>query len=176
MAEVDQIARRMEAALAGFNNRLNDQNERLNQVAAQNQPRFRVQFDTFSFEGTDPQADFDNFEQNVRCVIAAMNYPYPQVCNVIIGQMRGTAAHMVRDLVGNYAPYVDLNAFLNRLRQIFVSPAYREKARVEFETRIQKENENTVIYHGAMRALWQRAFPVAERQEPELIGRFVAGL
>lgn len=177
-AEVEQLVRRMDQALAGLNNRVNDQNERLNHMAAaaHNQPRFRVQFDTFSFEGPDPQADFDNFEQNVRCVIAAMNYPYPEVCNVIVGQMRGTAAQMVRDIVGNYQPYPDLNAFLNRLRQIFVSPAYREKARVEFETRIQKETENTVIYHGAMRALWQRAFPVAERQEQELIRRFIAGL
>lgn len=174
--DLGELARRFEVALAAFDNRMNDQNQRINQIAEINQPRFRVQFDTFSFEGKDPQAEFDNFEQNVRCVIAAMNYPYPEVCNVIIGQMRGTAAQMVRDLAGNYAPYADLNAFLNRLRQIFVSPAYREKARVEFETRIQKETENTVIYHGALRALWERAFPVQERQEQELIRRFIAGL
>jgi len=68
-----------------------------------------LQYDTYSYEGTDSQSDFDNFEQNVRVVTATMQYPFPAVCNAIIGQMRDTAAQMARDLAGNYGQCHDLD-------------------------------------------------------------------
>lgn len=138
--------------------------------------RFRLNFDTFSYEEKDPQAAFENFEQNVRVVTAAMRYPFPDVCNAVIGQFRGKAAQMVRDMVGNYGEFPDLNAFLARLRQIFVSPAYQEKARAAFYLRLQQKGETIVAYHGIMRSLWERAFPVDQRQEATLIRQFISGL
>jgi len=50
--------------------------------------------------------------------------------------MRGRAAHMVRDLVGHFDDLVDLNAFLDRLQQIFIRPAFMEKARSAFYLRM----------------------------------------
>ena len=70
-------------------------------------------------------------------VSQVMGYQVPGVCFAIIGQLRGQAADMARSLVGTENDYPNLNAFLNRLRQLFVSPAYQEKARSLFLSRIQ---------------------------------------
>ena len=129
--DIENLAAQFQNALCEVNERV--EHLEVNPAGAAQPIRFRLQYDTYAYEGTDPQADFDNFEQNVRVVTAAMQYPFPAVCNAIIGQMRGTAAQMVRDLAGNYDQYHDLNEFLERLRQIFISPAYREKARAAFE-------------------------------------------
>ncbi len=138
----------------------------VNPAGATQPIRFRLQYDTYSYEGTDSQSAFDNFEQNVRVVTAAMQYPFPAVCNAIIGQMRGTAAQMVSDLARNYGQYHDLDEFLDRLRQIFVSPAYREKVRAAFESRRQTKNDPFV----------EKSFPADERQVATLTRQFISGL
>jgi hypothetical protein len=177
MAQIQQMQGQIDQLAAGLN-ALNLQIQQAPPAAPAAPPpvRFRLNFDTYSFEGPDPQAAFDNFEQNVRVVSAAMQYPFPDVCNAIIGQLRGRAAQMVRDIVGNYNQFADLNAFLTRLRQIFVSPAYQEKARAAFYLRLQQKGETIIAFHGIMRALWEKAFPADQRQEVTLIRQFIAGL
>jgi len=188
MAQIQQLQGQIDQLAAG----LNDLSVHIQKItaAAPAPVRFQLHFDTYSFEEPDPQSAFDNFEQNVRVVTAAMGYPFPDVCNAVIGQLRGRAAQMVRDLVGNYNQFADLNAFLARLRQVFVSPAYQEKARAAFYLqlqqqgdsraafylRLQQKGESIVTYHGIMRALWEKAFPADERQEVTLIQQFITGL
>lgn len=172
--DIENLATQFQNALREVNDRV--EHLEINPAGAAQPIRFRLQYDTYSYEGTDPQSDFDNFEQNVRVVTAAMQYPFPAVCNAIIGQMRGTAAQMVRDLAGNYDQYHDLNEFLDRLRQIFVSPAYREKARAAFESRRQMKNETIIAFHGILRSLWEKSFPVEERQVATLTRQFISGL
>ena len=43
------------------------------------------------------KAHISNFEQNVRVVTVCMNYPYLEVAQAILGQLRGKAAALVRD-------------------------------------------------------------------------------
>lgn len=138
--------------------------------------RWNLKFDTFSFEGPNPAQDYDRFEQNCRMVCQVMRYNVPEVCYAILGQLRGKAADMGRSLVGTERDYADLNAFLNRLRSLFVSPAYREKARSAFLSRIQQPDESIIAFHGILRSLWEKAYTEAERQEVHLIRQFVAGI
>jgi len=139
-------------------------------------PRFRLNFATYSAEGPNAESDYEAFEQNVRVVARAQQYPYPDVCNAIIAQMRGRAAHMVRDLVGHFDDFADLDAFLDRLRQIFISPAFMEKARSAFYLRMQQKNESIISYHGTMRSLFEKAFHEDERHPEVLRRQFIAGL
>lgn len=138
--------------------------------------RYNLKFDTFSYEGANPAQDYDRFEQNVRMVSQVMGYQVPGVCFAIIGQLRGQAADMARSLVGTENDYPNLNTFLNRLRQLFVSPAYQEKARSLFLSRIQRPGETIIGYHGTLRALWEKAYNDDERQEITLVRQFIAGI
>ena len=138
--------------------------------------RWNLKFDTFSFEGPQPAQDYDRFEQNCRMVCQVMGYRVPEVCYAILGQLRGKAADMGRSLVGTERDYADLNAFLLRLRSLFVSPAYQEKARSAFLSRIQQPDESIIAFHGILRSLWEKAYTEAERQEAHLIRQFVAGI
>ena len=139
-------------------------------------PRFRLNFATYNAEGPNAEIDYDSFEQNIRVVSNAQGYPFPGVCDAVIAQLRGRAALMARDLVGRYDEFDDFDDFLQRLRSIFVSPAYMEKARAAFMRRIQQDGETIIAYHGTMRALWEKSFDADERQEALLIRQFIAGL
>jgi hypothetical protein len=138
--------------------------------------RYNLKFDTFSFDGPDPQQEFDRFEQNVRMVSGVMRYQVPDVCSAIMGQLRGRAADIGRSLIGTEAEYPDLEAFLQRLRSLFVSPAYAEKARAAFLKRIQNTDESIIAYHGVLKTLWEKAYAGEERQEATLIRQFIAGV
>ena len=138
--------------------------------------RWNLKFDTFSFEGPNPAQDYDRFEQNCRMVCQVMGYQVPEVCYAILGQLRGKAADMGRSLLGTERDYADLDEFLGRLRSLFVSPAYREKARSAFLSRIQQPDESIIAFHGILRSLWEKAYTEAERQEVHLIRQFVAGI
>ena len=138
--------------------------------------RWNLKFDTFSFEGPNPAQDYDRFEQNCRMVCQVMGYQVPEVCYAVLGQLRGKAADMGRSLIGTERDYADLNEFLGRLRSLFVSPAYREKARSAFLSRIQQPDESIIAFHGILRSLWEKAYTETERQEVHLIRQFVAGI
>jgi hypothetical protein len=62
-------------------------------------PRYNIKFDTFAFEGADPQAEFDRFEQNIKMAVTVMKYKVTEVCSAILGQMRGKASDIARSLV-----------------------------------------------------------------------------
>ena len=51
------------------------------------------------------KAHISNCEQNVRVVTVCMNYPYLEVAQAILGQLRGKAAALVRDLLRNFAKF-----------------------------------------------------------------------
>ncbi len=102
-------------------------------------PRYNIKFNTFAFDGVDPQAEFDRFEQNVQMVATVMKYKVPEVCSAILGQMRGKAADIARSLIGTEYEYRNLDEFMHRLRSLFVSLAYQENARSVFLARIQKQ-------------------------------------
>jgi len=139
-------------------------------------PKYNLKFDTFSFESADPQAEFDRFEQNVKMVATVMKYRAPEVCSAVLGQMRGKAADIARSLIGTEDEYRDLDEFMLRLRSLFVSPAYQEKARSAFLARIQKPRENIIAFHGVLKTLFEKAYQGEERNEITLIRQFIAGL
>jgi hypothetical protein len=107
-------------------------------------PKYNLKFDTFTFESADPQAKFDRFEQNIKMVATVMKYRAPEVCSAVLGQMRGKASDIARSLIGTEDEYRDLDEFMLRLRSLFVTPAYQEKARSAFLARIQKPRENII--------------------------------
>lgn len=139
-------------------------------------PRFRLNFATYTGEGPNAESDYEAFEQNIRVVARAQNYQFPDVAHAVLAQVRGRAAHMVRDLVDHVDDFADMDAFLDRLRHIFISPAFMEKARSAFYLRLQQKNESIISYHGTMRSLFERAFPADERHDEVLRRQFVAGL
>jgi hypothetical protein len=75
-------------------------------------PKYNIKFDTFAFEGADPQAEFDRFEQNIKMVVTVMKYKVPDVCSAILGQMRGKASDIARSLIGTEDDYHDLDEFM----------------------------------------------------------------
>ena len=140
-------------------------------------PRFRLNFSEYSGEGSNPEQDYESWEQQTRFVCGAQGYIFNEnLMRAILAQFKGRAALMIRSLGENIAALADLDVFLARIRQIFVSPAYQAKARSAFLRRTQQKKETLIAYHSTMRALWERAFPEAERQEAVLIRQFIAGL
>ena len=140
-------------------------------------PCFRLNFSEYSGEGSNPEQDYESWEQQTRFVCGAQGYIFNEnLMRAILAQFKGRAALMIRSLGENIAAVADLDTFLARIRQIFVSPAYQAKARSAFLRRTQQKRETLIAYHSTMRALWERAFPEAERQEAVLICQFIAGL
>jgi hypothetical protein len=96
-----------------------------------------------------------------------MKYWIPGVCSAILGQLRGRAADIGRSLIGTENNNADLDEFMLRWRSLFISPAYQEKARATFLTRIQRPRESIIAYHSVLKVLWGKA---EERKEIALKG------
>jgi hypothetical protein len=90
--------------------------------------------------------------------------------------LRHRAADIGRALHGKEAEYATLDLFLDKLRQLFVSPAYREKARACFLSRKQGGDETIIVYHGVLNALYDAAYAPEDRQVAALVRQFTAGL
>lgn len=140
------------------------------------QGKYSLKFQTYTGEAGDVFADFLRFEQNVRLVSTVMNYKMPTVATAILGQLRGRAADIGRALRDREAEYATLDAFLDKLRSLFVSPAYREKARAAFLSRKQGHDESIIVFHGILLALHEAAYAEADRQVATLIRQFISGL
>jgi len=140
-------------------------------------PRFRLQFAEFDAEGRNPEVDFETWEQRVRLVCGAQGYAYNEMLiQAILALFKGRAALMIRSLGHDAAELNTLDVLLERLRQIFVSPAYRDKARSAFYSRVQQKNETLIAFHATLRSLWERAFDAADQNERILVKQFIASI
>lgn len=146
-----------------------------NQLNAREAARYRARFTTYSGEEKNPITAFENFETNCRLVIQVMNYTMPAVRLAILAELRGKAAQTAKSIITEEFP--DLDAFFNKLRSLFLSPSYADVSKSLFMNRVQQDDETVLQFHGALRVLFERAFPNAdERVESELIRRFIGGL
>jgi hypothetical protein len=139
-------------------------------------PKYNLKLSTFSFEGADVLLEFDRFEQHTRFVCAVQGYEPPAVFTAILACLRGRAADIARCLVGKEREFTTLDQFFIRLRTLFLSPQFKEKAKSLFLTKIQAEKESVISYHGVLRTLWSKAYDDEERRETVLINQFISGL
>jgi len=168
-------------AILFIHNELQQVQQQLNAAPAvapvQVGPRFRLQFAEFDAEGRNPEVDFETWEQRVRLVCGAQGYVYNEnLIQAILALFKGRAALMIRSLGHDVAELNTLDVLLERLRQIFVSPAYRDKARAAFYSRIQQRGETLIAFHATLRSLWERAFVEADRNERILIKQFISSI
>ena len=156
-------------------------------AAAQNAPgpapiqagiRFRgIQFAEFDAEGRNPEVDFETWEQRVRLVCGAQGYPYNEnLIQAILALFKGRAALMVRSLGHDAGELDTLDVLLERLRHIFVSPSYRDKARSAFYGRTQLKGESLIAFWATLRSLYERAFNAADQNERILVKQFIASI
>jgi hypothetical protein len=138
--------------------------------------KYSLKFTTYSGELGDVFADFLRFEMNIRLVTKVMGYKMPTVATAILGQLRGRALDIGRTLQNRETEYETLDDFLTKLRSLFVSPAYKEKARAAFLSRKQGPEESIIVFHGTLSALFEAAYEERDRQAATLIRQFVSGL
>ena len=124
------------------------------------------------YDGTDTQ--FHRFEQGCRNAVQANRWGWPSAGFAVLSALEGSAVDIARSVVPT--DYTDLDAFMVALRQLYVSPAFKRKARSEFLTRLQRNGESPTAFHGELKMLFDLAYDPAERNAGQLIEQFVAGL
>ena len=145
------------------------------QLHARETARYRARFTMYSGEEKNPIAAFENFETNCRLVVQVMNYTMPTVKLAILAELRGKAAQTAKSIIDEDFPTLD--AFFNKLRSLFLSPSYSDVSKSLFVNRVQQDDESVLQFHGALRVLFERAYPTAdERVDSELIRKFIGGL
>jgi hypothetical protein len=118
--------------------------------------------------------DFARFEEAARNAIRANNWQWPTAGYAILGALEGQAIDIARSAKPD--DYNSTDDFLVALKELFVSPAHKQKAMVEFMTRIQRSGEDITVYHGLLKDLFERAFEPQERSDRQLINQFIAGM
>ena len=97
----------------------------------------------------------------------------------LLSSMRGQAVEMTRpysegtDTWNNAAT---LDQYIQAFRRIFLPPEESELARSEFKVRKQGRKEDISTYLSSKIALWQLAYPAAERSFASLLDETIAGI
>lgn len=118
--------------------------------------------------------EYSRFEQTARNAIKANNWSWPAAGYAIKGALEGVALDVARSTEPE--DYNNLEEFLAALRELFLTPAFKRKARADFLTRIQRPGEDIAVFHGILKDLWERAYEQSERNENHLIEQFIAGM
>ena len=93
--------------------------------------------------------------------------------------MRGKAIEMTRPKAENTAAWreaIDLNAYVETMRGVFLPPEESEMSRTEFKIRKQGRKEDVSTYLSAKIALWQMAYGDEERSFTTLMDETIKGL
>ena len=96
----------------------------------------------------------------------------------LLACMRGQAVEMTRPYnegSQTWTNCVAFAAYLDAFRRIFLPPEESELARTEFKVRKQGRKEGISSYLSAKIALWQLAYPEAERSFSTLMDEIIAG-
>ena len=96
----------------------------------------------------------------------------------LLACMRGQAVEMTRPYNEGSQTWlhcVDFAAYLEAFRRVFLPPEESELARTEFKVRKQGRKEGISSYLSAKVALWQLAYPEAERSFSTLMDEIIAG-
>ena len=97
----------------------------------------------------------------------------------LLSCMRGNAVEMTRPYAEGSQTWVDspdLTLYLEAFRRIFLPPEESELARSEFKCRKQGRREDISSYLSSKIALWQLAYPEAERSFASLMDETKAGI
>ena len=97
----------------------------------------------------------------------------------LLSCMRGQAVEMVRPYAEGsqtWADSPDLTLYLEAFRRIFLPPEESEMARSEFKCRKQGRREDISTYLSSKIALWQLAYPEAERSFAGLMDETIGGI
>ena len=96
----------------------------------------------------------------------------------LLACMRGQAVEMTRPYSEGSQTWiacVEFAAYLEAFRNVFLPPEESELARTEFKVRKQGRKEGISSYLSAKVALWQLAYPEAERSFSTLMDEIIAG-
>ena len=97
----------------------------------------------------------------------------------LLSCMRGQAVEMTRPYSEGSQTWVDapdLNLYLEAFRRVFLPPEESELARSEFKCRKQGRKEDISTYLSSKIALWQLAYPEAERSFAGLMDETIGGI
>ena len=97
---------------------------------------------------------------------------------ILLACMRGQAVEMTRPYNEGSQTWINCVAFadyLEAFRRVFLPPEESELARTEFKVRKQGRKEGISSYLSAKVALWQLAYPEAERSFSTLMDEIIAG-
>jgi len=132
-----------------------------------------IKLETFDGSGQPP---FVQWSFHAREMLEAANLQPPSSLHLIMGALRGSALEIARGLREEIRGITTNQDFLDRLKELFVSPAHKQKAQAEFARRIQGQKEGIKVFHGLLKQLYHDAYDEEDQREAELIEHFIQGL
>ena len=129
-----------------------------------------------SLESTD-QANWEDFKIRMKRVIEANRWSDRDAREQLMTAFSGTAARVTEDVDIQGKTYAEL---LRELDELFSTPAYAAKARLEMKRTLQQENQSAHVYRLTLWSLSKKADPHLTNEQrdkdPTLVETFQGGL
>ena len=157
---------------------MNQHSQALMQLLQRPESRKRSEIKFESFDGKGGDSAFMLWSVHVKMVLKSLDLEPPHSLYAIMGALRGDALNIAQTLEEKIPTFTSNESFLAALKNLFVSPAHKHKARADFERRVQNKGESVKVFHGLLLQLFNDSFEEAEREirQSDLIDHFVAGL
>ncbi len=115
------------------------------------------------FEGQSAQ-EYERWVRAARVICRGNQYTLEQTIVAIISAMTGRASDIASTLSTDPASYTHVEDFFTQLKSLFVTPAFREVARAQFQSRVQGPQEPIRVYHAMLHKVWIDAY--GQEEEP----------
>ncbi len=150
----------MGQAIQGLQQQLTHMQQQQQQPPSQLQ---RLNLKVPKFEGQSSQ-EYERWARAAQIVCAGNQYTLGQTLAAVLSAMTGRAADIASTLSTDPARYVNVEGFFAQLKSLFVTPAFREVARAQFQSRVQGPQEPIRVYHAMLHKLWIDAY--GREEEP----------
>ncbi len=133
------------------------------QMARMQQTPPRMNLKVPGFEGQSSQ-EYKRWARAAQIVCTGNQYTLGQTVAAVLSAMTGRASDITSTLSADPASYANQEGFFAQLKSLFVTPAFQEVARAQFQSRVQGPQEPIRVYHAMLHKLWIDAY--SQEEEP----------
>lgn len=119
------------------------------------QPRMNLKLEQYLHKQGD---DFNRWVQHAKHVKHANGWTDQQGVDAVLASMHGAAADITQAVDRTVETHTDFNGFIRHLQGKFITPAFQEVARQQFEIRVQLSDEDAGVFHGKLQKLYSDAY------------------